>query len=96
MKMEKITKLSNGGELHKYPNGEKHWLLNGKLHRENGPALELSTGSKAWYLNDKLHREDGPAVIRWDGHKRWYLHGVQIPCTTQKEFKRLMKVKVFW
>ena len=33
--------------------GIKYWGLNGKLHREDGPAIEVSNGEKAWYLNDK-------------------------------------------
>ena len=35
-----------------YTNGDKHWYLNGKLHREDGPAIERSNGDKYWYLND--------------------------------------------
>jgi hypothetical protein len=27
------------------------WCLDGLLHREDGPAVELSNGRKAWYLN---------------------------------------------
>ena len=46
-----------------------------KLHREDGPAVELADGSKHWYLNGKLHREDGPAVEWSDGSKSWYLNG---------------------
>ena len=34
--------------------GTKEWHLNGKLHREDGPAVEYSNGDKRWYLNDKL------------------------------------------
>jgi hypothetical protein len=34
-----------------YDNGTKYWLLNGKRHRENGPAVEYPTGSERWYLN---------------------------------------------
>ena len=45
-----------------YPNGDKFWWLNGKLHREDGPAYEGANGNKSWYLNGKLHREDGPAM----------------------------------
>ena len=56
-------------------NGSKAWYLNGKRHREDGPAVERSNGSKAWYLNDKLHREDGPAVEHPDGSKVWILNG---------------------
>jgi len=54
--------------------GTKRWYLNGKLHREDGPAVEWPNGSKYWYLNDKLHREDGPAVELPDGTKRWCLN----------------------
>ena len=25
-----------------YPNGDKSWYLNGKLHREDGPAIEYA------------------------------------------------------
>jgi hypothetical protein len=58
-----------------YTNGAKFWYLNGKLHREDGPAVEYSNGDKSWYLNDKLHREDGPAVEHSNGNKWWYLNG---------------------
>ena len=34
-----------------YPNGDKYWYLNDKLHREDGPALEFASGNKSWYLN---------------------------------------------
>ena len=30
----------------------------GKLHREDGPAMELANGTKCWYKNGKHHRED--------------------------------------
>jgi antitoxin component YwqK of YwqJK toxin-antitoxin module len=55
--------------------GTKRWYLNGKLHREDGPAVEWADGTKAWYLNGKLHREDGPAIEYTDGTKKWYLNG---------------------
>ena len=55
-----------------YTNGSKSWHLNGKLHREDGPAVERADGTKYWYQNDKLHREDGPAVEYAKGDKLWY------------------------
>jgi len=55
--------------------GTKHWYLNGKLHRTDGPAIEYTSGTKHWYLNGKLHRTDGPAIEYTDGHKRWYING---------------------
>jgi len=36
-----------------YNNGYKAWYLNGKRHREDGPAVELANGDKSWYLNGK-------------------------------------------
>ena len=50
------------------------WYLNGKIHRENKPAI-ISSEYKLWYLNDKLHRVDGPAVICQNGYMAWYLNG---------------------
>ena len=31
--------------------GEKQWYLNGRCHREGGPAIEFASGYKQWYLN---------------------------------------------
>ena len=58
-----------------YADGNKYWYLDGKLHREDGPAIEYCNGSKEWWLNNKLHREDGPAIEWKDGSKQWYLDG---------------------
>ena len=57
-----------------YPNGDKFWWLNDKLHREDGPAYEGASGNKSWYLNGKIHREDGPAIERASGNKFWWLN----------------------
>jgi hypothetical protein len=81
------------GPAVEYDDGEKHWYLNGKWHRENGPAIEYLGGAKEWYINDLLHREDGPAVENADGTKEWFLNDKQV---SQKEFKRLLKLKAFW
>jgi len=38
--------------------GIKRWFFNGKLHREDGPAIEYPNGDNSWYLNGKrLTRE---------------------------------------
>jgi len=58
--------------------GSKRWYLNGKLHCEDGPAVEWPDGEKQWYLNGKLHREDGPAVERSNGTKRWFLNNKEV------------------
>ena len=54
--------------------GIKRWVLNGVLHREDGPAFEGIGGIKFWYLHGELHREDGPAVERANGRTEWYLN----------------------
>ena len=56
-------------------NGDKEWWLNGKRHREDGPAVEWDNGNKEWWLNGELHREDGPAFDYVDGDKAWWLNG---------------------
>jgi hypothetical protein len=55
--------------------GYKEWYLNGKVHREGGPAIEWVDGSKEWYLKGELHRVVGPAVEYSDGGKEWCLNG---------------------
>ena len=62
-------------QLRVYENGDKLWRLHGKLHREDGPAIEWANGDKEWWLNGKLHRENAPAVEKADGIKMWCLHG---------------------
>ena len=34
------------------------WYLNGKRHREDGPAIELSNGDKYWYINGEELSEE--------------------------------------
>ena len=69
------------------------YFLNGKLHRENGPAYEsyYETGNilnRSWYINGERHRENGPAYESYseDGNiswRWWYINGKQL---TEKEF----------
>jgi hypothetical protein len=72
-------------------NGDKFWLLNGNLHREDGPAVECANGYKSWWLNNKRHREDGPAVEYSDCTKGWYLNDEHL---TEEEFNERMNPTV--
>ena len=79
--MMRVLKVKKYGEIPEdytgiaeMVDGSKRWFLNGKLHREDGPAVEWSNGSKRWFLNGKYHREDGPACEYADGEKVWYLN----------------------
>jgi hypothetical protein len=58
-----------------FDNGDRIWYLNGKIHREDGPAVEQSNGTLKWFLNGNYHREDGPAVEWPSGTRQWYLNG---------------------
>ena len=71
-----------------YDNGSKSWYLNGKQHREDGPAVEWASGTKYWFLNGKQHRKDGPAVEYASGSKAWYLNGKQL---SESEFNARTK-----
>lgn len=43
-------------EINEY--GTECWYLNGKLHREDGPAVDYISGYKYWYLNGKEVTEE--------------------------------------
>ena len=49
--------------------------LEGKYHRENGPAIEWADGRKYWYINGEPHRTDGPALEWANGDKSWLING---------------------
>lgn len=59
--------------------GRRDWWLNGKRHRDDGPAIELPDGRREWWLHGKRHREDGPAIEWPDGYRSWWLNGVRQP-----------------
>ena len=50
------------GEFHRegdlpaveFSNGTKYWVLNGCLHRENGPAVEHADGRCEWWVDGEL------------------------------------------
>jgi hypothetical protein len=56
-------------------NGSREWHLNGRYHRDDGPAIIYSDGAAVWYRNGEIHREGGPAVKNARGYKAWYLNG---------------------
>ena len=56
----------------KNKNGDIVYYLNGKFHREDGPAV-YNDAYKGWWLYGRLHREDGPAA-EYTGGKSWYLN----------------------
>ena len=79
--------------IEEYEHGDKHWYLNGKYHREDGPACELVNGDKWWCLNDKLHRIDGPAIIHANGEKVYYINGKIVTKEAQEVLYAMYKLK---
>jgi len=69
---QSLLKSIKEGRTHK---GDRFHYQNGKLHRDDGPAIERANGDKAWHLNGKYHRLDGPAVEYTNGYKAWYQNG---------------------
>jgi hypothetical protein len=54
--------------------GIEEWYQDGKLHREDGPAIRYADGYEEWYLYGQRHRVDGPAVICSDGKEEWWVN----------------------
>ena len=53
------------------------YILNGKYHRLDGPALEYPNGTKFWMVHGKYHRTDGAAIEYSNGRKEYWLNGKQ-------------------
>jgi hypothetical protein len=73
---------------------ERFYNDQGKLHKEDGPAIIWPDGHMEWWLDGKKHRNNGPAICHRDGLKEWddngnlyeetfYLHGNRM---TEDEF----------
>lgn len=45
-------------KVKEHSDGSKGWWLNGKLHREDGPAVERADGTKKWWLNGEQVTEE--------------------------------------
>lgn len=72
------TKYSKNPNCHIDYNGNRFWTdLQGRWHREDGPAIERVDGSKEWFTHGLLHREDGPARIGvWaPNDDEWWVNG---------------------
>ena len=54
--------------------GNKRWYINGKLHREDGPTIELKSGTKIWCFDGEYHRLDGPTIEMVDGTTEWWIN----------------------
>jgi hypothetical protein len=60
------------------------------------PRTELYIEREIHNLKGQLHNETGPAIIWNDGLQEWWYNGERIYCSSQEEFERKIKLKVFW
>lgn len=58
--------------------GVKHYYLNDKLHREDGPAIEYPDDSPWWFINDEYRPNDDMPNESIINSKFWYLNGQRI------------------
>ena len=60
------------------PNRTEYYDAEGRLHREDGPALEWDYGQKEYVIHGQRHRIDGPAVVWWNGDVEYWLNNRQV------------------
>lgn len=68
--------------------GDIFYIEDGKLHNEDGPAIEYSSGAQWWLQNGKLHRENGPAIV--DKNVEYWLNG---DIASDEEIKNIKRNK---
>lgn len=68
----------------------QEWWGDGKLHREDGPAVIYPFGTKEWWIKGRRHREDGPAIESPDGHREFWLNGNLL---SEEEFNQWLDKK---
>jgi hypothetical protein len=71
------TKMLRTITLHTTAHGDDYYTINGKPHREDGPAVsKLQGGIQLWSYNGLIHREGDPAYISLQlGVMEWYKYG---------------------
>jgi hypothetical protein len=71
------------------PDGSQSWKVDGKFHRDEGPAIIYKTGTMIWYQHGRLHCETGPAWCWLNGELEWWLQGIQY---TELEWRWLVRL----
>lgn len=70
-------------------NASEMWFFEGRLHREDGPAITNEDFAYYWYHDGLLHRGNNlPAMVRSDGKREWWTNGRPNPsaCTASQKF----------
>lgn len=61
------------------------------VHKNSWPIISFYKN----YAKDIVHRLDGPAAIFLNGKLEWWIDGEKINCSSQLEFEKILKLKVF-
>jgi len=67
-----------GVEVLEYFNEENYsmrWFLDGRLHREDGPAVIILTGKYIWSKKGIRYRPENPFLTSIISFEEWYLNG---------------------
>jgi hypothetical protein len=75
----------------------KVWYKNNLIHRDNDlPAIEFFDGDKEYWEDQKMHRIKGPAIeYKSSNCFAWFYEGKVIDCSSQEEFERILKLRLF-
>lgn len=69
-----------------YADGRTRFYNEGKLHREDGPALTYPSGAVVYMQHGKLHNMHGPAIVGHYGECYWFVKGKRL---TKEAFDQL-------
>jgi hypothetical protein len=95
MKTKTIIEDGKKYEVEIYYDGRVDWFLNGKFHREKGPAYYYERdGYKAWYQNNYAHRLDGPAAVWEDGIKHWRINDEYFTEQTHTKIRTMLALQL--
>ena len=96
MKPERKVYYNKNGQVER-----ESWYLNGRLHREDGPAIiwyhkNGQIEHEHWYFNSQSHRENGPAIIYYYKSGKiktteWYINGKKLTKEEAKIQKELLE-----
>ncbi len=79
-------------ECQRWLDGSYRYVLDGKLHRDDDPAVISMSGTKEWFQHGQWHREDGPAIEWSFGKQEWYLFDKEY-LSKKEYFKALAKLR---
>ena len=72
-----LHRIGEPAKITKY--GLQEWFIDGKRHRDDGPAFIMSD-YKEWWQYGKLHRSNAPAIVWEQGNQQSWFYFGQLHC----------------